>query len=51
MPGNTAAGVMTDKLGKLIFGSGKQNLGTFVLGNPGGAFGSDPFGMDLRGIK
>ena len=50
-PGNIAVGIMNDKLGKNVFGSGKQDLGTFVVGNPGGAFGSDPFGMDLRRVK
>ena len=50
-PGNIAVGIMNDKLGINVFGSGKQNLGTFVLGDPGGAFGSDPFGMELRGVK
>ena len=51
MPGNVVTGAMTDKLGRMIFGSGDQTLRTTVLGNPSGAFGSDPFGMDLRGVK
>ena len=51
MPGNVVTGAMTDKLGRMIFGSGDQTLHTTVLGNPGGVFGRDPFGMDLRGVK
>ena len=36
MPGNVVTGAMTDKLGRMIFGSGDQTLRTTVLGNPSG---------------